>query len=42
MNDTSNIGIIPCASKSGSVNMADQFLHILFHKYRMSRLKRYN
>ena len=29
---TSNIGILPFPSKSGSINVSDQHLHILSHK----------
>ena len=38
-NDISNIGINPCASKSCSINFAEQCLHILNHKSQLNWLK---
>ena len=38
-NDTTNIRILPSASKEVSVKFADQCLHILNNKERLNRLK---
>ena len=41
-NKTSNVGMIPCASKDGSSNFLYQCLNIISHKYRMNGLKECN
>ena len=38
-NETSNIGMLPIASKDVSIQFADQCIHILKNKYRLDRLK---
>ena len=37
--DTSNIGMLPSASKYVSIKFADQCIHILNNKYRLNGLK---
>ena len=37
--DTSNIGILPIASKCVSINFADQCIHIINNKYRLNAIK---
>ena len=42
MNDTSNIGMVTCASKYGSINFPYQCLHILSDKSWINVLKWFN
>ena len=41
-NDTSNIEMFTCASKSGSIHFSDECLHLISHKYWMNGLKGWN